>query len=293
MISCYTSPSPRAQKLIPALGFFLAATISAQAALTIDSASWTNALGSASNSGLSATGITWGNNTNTGATSGNVDNCAIYAIIDGDTGTAGNQNFTLGLGETLTFAGTAELKSVTGTDGTIQFRFGLFDVNGSANVNGWLGYFAANTTISTQSGGGVYERILNNTNAYYSSLSGNAVLASGAAATPVAGARLTNDTYSMSLSFTRATATSLSISSSMIRTTGGNNYVSVNNYTDSSVNSFNFNRLGFLAGSGLDADQVVLSNLSLTAIPEPSSFAALAGLGAIGLVASRRRRSVR
>jgi hypothetical protein len=288
MISHYTSTSPRAQKLIPALGFFLAATISAQAALTIDSASWTNALGTAANSGLSATGITWGNNT-----ANNADNSAIYAIIDGDTGTAGNQNFTLGLGETLTFAGTAELKSVTGTDGTIQFRFGLFDVNGQSDVNGWLGYFAANTTISTQSGGGVYERILNNTNAYYSSLSGNAVLASGAAATPVAGARLTNDTYSMSLSFTRATATSLSISSSMIRTTGGNNYVSVDNYIDNSVNSFTFNRLGFLAGSGLDADQIILSNLSLTVIPEPSSFAALAGLGAIGLVASRRRRSVR
>jgi hypothetical protein len=288
MISHYTSTSPRAQKLIPALGFFLAATISAQAALTIDSTSWTNALGTAANSGLSATGITWGNNT-----ANNVDNCAIYAIIDGDTGTVGNQNFTLGLGETLTFAGTAELKSVTGTDGTIQFRFGLFDVNGQSGVNGWLGYFAANTTISTQSGGGVYERILNNTNAYYSSLSGNAVLASGAAATPVAGARLTNDTYSMSLSFTRATATSLSISSSMIRTTGGNNYVSVDNYIDNSVNSFTFNRLGFLAGSGLDADQIILSNLSLTVIPEPSSFAALAGLGAIGLVASRRRRSVR
>jgi hypothetical protein len=272
--------------LIPALGFFLAATISAQAALTIDSTSWTNALGTASNSGLSATGINWGNNA-----SNNADNSAIYAIIDGDTGTSGNQNFTLGVGETLTFAGSAQLRGVTGTDGTIQFRFGLFDVNGSANANDWLGYFAANTTISTQSGGGVYERNSPATGAFYSGT--GATLASGAAATPVAGARLTNDTYSMSLSFTRATATSLSISSSMIRTTGGNNYVSVNNYTDSSVNSFNFNRLGFLAGSGLDADQVVLSNLSLTAIPEPSSFAALAGLGAIGLVASRRRRSVR
>jgi hypothetical protein len=36
--------------------------------------------------------------------------------------------------------------------------------------------------------------------------------------------------------------------------------------------------------------EVSLSGLTITAIPEPSAFAAIAGLGALGLVASRRRR---
>ncbi len=48
-----------------------------------------------------------------------------------------------------------------------------------------------------------------------------------------------------------------------------------------------------LAGTANTADNggaFALDNLSATAIPEPSSFAALAGLGALGLVGLRRRR---
>jgi autotransporter-associated beta strand protein len=45
------------------------------------------------------------------------------------------------------------------------------------------------------------------------------------------------------------------------------------------LHSFNFNQ--------------TTGNLVVTAVPEPSSFAVLAGMGALGFVASRRRRSVR
>lgn len=53
-------------------------------------------------------------------------------------------------------------------------------------------------------------------------------------------------------------------------------------------------RLGFYSGSSVISqftlDNIVVTDLNATAIPEPSAFAAILGLGALGLVAARRRR---
>lgn len=57
------------------------------------------------------------------------------------------------------------------------------------------------------------------------------------------------------------------------------------NWANTTVNLRVFDTENFFASSGIDID-----NFSVTAIPEPSAFAAFAGLGALALVALRRRR---
>lgn len=63
-----------------------------------------------------------------------------------------------------------------------------------------------------------------------------------------------------------------------------------------SGNTSNFNgtvtRVGFATGGLGTALTLNLTNLSVSAIPEPSTFAAFAGLAALGLCAGRRRRRI-
>ena len=72
------------------------------------------------------------------------------------------------VGDAVTLTGSATLvgANVTGTGGGF-FRFGMFDVSGKSDTNGWLGYMAFST--GSNSTGTLYERAAGNTGAFTSS----------------------------------------------------------------------------------------------------------------------------
>jgi hypothetical protein len=53
------------------------------------------------------------------------------------------------------------------------------------------------------------------------------------------------------------------------------------------VQTYTFDRVGFLLGGAMDADQAVFSNIDVTFVPEPGS-AALGLLGSLFLLRRRR-----
>jgi PEP-CTERM motif len=73
-------------------------------------------------------------------------------------------------------------------------------------------------------------------------------------------------------------------------TTGGTLIGNFGALTDTSAAVVGGGQVGIRMGS-IASHTGRLDNFSITAIPEPSSFAAFAGLGVLGLTASRRRRS--
>ena len=248
----------------------------ASAAVSIDSTSWSQPAGTASLSGASSSGLVWGN----GSTN-NADNSFLFASVDGDTLVSGNQNLALNVGQTVVFTGTVNLAGVqTLTTGSNQFRFGLFNENGSSPFSGWLGYFVGNGTTSTA--GGLYERNNPNTAGYIVETG-----ASQLASYNGGGANLTDGFYSFSMSLQR-TASGLVISASMIRTSDGVSFINVSNVNDSTPGLTSVNRIGFLAADGLDADRVTLSNLSINVIPEPSSLLVASLAGGLCMILRRR-----
>lgn len=105
--------------------------------------------------------------------------------------------------------------------------------------------------------------------------------------TPGTAQSITDTAYhTFSLTITRTSATSLSFSSSI----DGFNYTSV---SSNSISNFNFDRI--ILGEGGTSVPFAIDNVLVTqgAIPEPSTYAALAGLAALGLVAFKRTRNVR
>jgi hypothetical protein len=254
------TPAQKLLALIVALPLAHTSAPLAKAAVAVDASSWTNALGTPTNSSLAADGVAWGNNT-----ANNADNTAIHATLDADTGTAGNQPVTLAEGDTVTFSGTVEFKGLTSSTGTIQFRYGLFDVNGKTNTNGWLGYFVGNNAGSGagSAGGGIYERSNPNT-ALHVSTTGAPQIRSATAV----GGSLTSETFTFSLTLVRSAA-GITISSSLIRVRDSLNFAAVTGFLDTTPQTFTFNRVAFLAGNNIDADQVILSNLALTGTTIP------------------------
>jgi hypothetical protein len=64
------------------------------------------------------------------------------------------------VGDKVTLSGSVNLIGIT--NGAIrQFRWGLYDVNGSSDTNGWLGYFATQGSGATR--GEIYDRNANTT----------------------------------------------------------------------------------------------------------------------------------
>lgn len=231
--------------------------------------------------GTNATGLTTSSPVfGTGAT-GSGNGAQIYATTP---------TYTLAaVGDSLTFSGSVSL-TLNAAAGADQFRFGLFDNNAQAGTTGWLGYFATNSGTGGNPNGRLWERMSGNTTAYFNNSQTPTVAAAERQAFAGTGT-FGSDTYDFSLSLTR-TETGLSVVWSIVGT-GSIAYTIGGTYNDSSALTYSFDRVGLMSGGGLNADQVSFSNLDLTyvaAVPEPSSWAALAGLAGLVCAASRRKR---
>ena len=113
------------------------------------------------------------------------------------------------VGDKVTLGGMATLSGISVSAN--QFRWGLYDLNGSSSDTGWLGYFATNghNTI----GSPLVERLNPNTGWYMQTGAGNSSTIATAAAPGVA---FSDGTYSFSLSLERTVA-GIQVSSSIIR----------------------------------------------------------------------------
>jgi hypothetical protein len=130
---------------------------------------------------------TWGD-----GTTDNADASSIYSPFS--TITLANP------GDKVVLSGSVEMFGISpGTAGSI-FRFGLFNVNGSATNNGWLGYFVQ--SAASAGTGSLQERALVNTTSFTSTSGGGSA---SIQTLPVATSALTSAVYDFSFTLERAT----------------------------------------------------------------------------------------
>ncbi len=186
------------------------------------------------------------------------------------------------VGSTITLSGSATFTGISGTSGLRDaFRMGLYNVNGSADDLGWLGYIATNG--DTTNGGRIFEHVDPNTTGFASITGGSTLLTDSA---PAPGAPFESgvaSTYNLSMMLTRV-ANGMQIDTSIIRTSDSLQ-MGAGSFTDTSISVTEFNRVGFLLAGVLDVDLVQFNNI--TVIPEPS-VVVLGGLGVLCLLRRRR-----
>ncbi len=238
---------------------FLVAT-SSQAALVTG---WTELIGRTPVSNMGTASPTLGNGTASSADAMQIS--ASFGEI-----TLANAGDKITLSGSATFTGIASASN--------QFRLGLLDVNGSVDANGWLGYFSTNGNDTTL--GRLYERNNPNTGNYISTTSSTQI---ASAASP-GGFFFSDGTYNFSLTLERTAAGGLQIDSSLLRTSDSSQFA-LSSFLDTVPQSYDFNRVGFLIGDTLDADQVQFSNIAV--VPEPS-VAFLGSLAMLTLFLRRR-----
>lgn len=213
-------------------------------------------------------------------TADDADNTSIYAAFS---------SVTLAIGEKLTLSGSMQFSTSAGAAPSAlanEVRVGIFDHNGASGLTGWLGYYASNPSGAT--GAGVRRRITSSAG-YYSQTGTTLVGTNYVADTSKT---FQDATYDFSLSLERTDAAILVV----FTLDNDQGYSLVPNTTvDSTPNTFTFDRVGFLSGGNLNADQVQFNNLdvSVAPVPEPSTLALLAcgGLAMAGYGFKRRNSS--
>lgn len=232
---------------------------------------WNLDRGNAPTAGVNTGTVTVGD-----GSSNSADNVAVSGMLSG----------TLSMvvpADMILMEGSVTLDGISTGNTVNQFDFGLFNSNGSTGSKGWLGY-AVEASDGTGSGT-LLERSAGN-NADYYSTSGTSSRGSYRAA---GNADFLSGTYHFSLQLTRLAGNALGIAFSLTSSLG---YSMTGTYTDTTVQTFSYNRVGFTIGNGLNADQVTLSGVTvnyIAAVPEPGCTTLLA-LGALGLGLRRRRR---
>ncbi len=260
------TPTPRLRLiplcLISVSALFLADTLSATTVTD-----WRRDTGSAATSGLTTAAPSIGNGTTTSANA-TLLSSAIESV------TLKN------IGDSLTFSGTVTFE---GLGGTLQygFRWGLFNTNASANVNGWLGYYAENGSNDKPSR--LWERTSANTKSWWSS--NEATNIKGVAVTD--NATLVDGSYSFNIRYELTAANTITISWSLVETSSPANYSVSGSFSDDSPDTLTFNRVG-IGNAGFDASKISFANLQanyVAAVPEPSSLAWICGLAALAMTA--------
>jgi autotransporter-associated beta strand protein len=142
---------------------------------------------------------------------------------------------TLSVGTTIELTGTVALTS-TADVGNEQFRFGLYNDNGSAGETGWLGYTAQNAVAS----GGIIEGKLTGNSSTGPSNGGTYSLGGGTGG----GAAMSTGTYTFELALTETDSATMTVTESLVQTVGGT-YSWVNTVTDAGNNGGSFSTNSF------------------------------------------------
>lgn len=196
----------------------------------------------------------------------------------------------LGIGHSITFAGSVVLTGGAAHDGG-QYRFGIFNDGGQFDVNdqsnwtgGWMHVVTGRNSGGSPVNGDLYQA---RTDGGYLSAAGNAVDLNATRATSGIFEGDSTNPFTWSMMITRDSATTVDIFSSI---SGGDSaFTETLTENDLTTSNFDFTAGGWLIGGLSQSDQASFSNVSITAVPEPSS-ALLLGLGGLGLAAVRRRR---
>lgn len=167
----------------------------------------------------------------------------------------------LNLGEQLVLTGTATFTGASTSNA--QFSFGLFDSNGSAATDStnWLGFMHVNS-----SGGGDGRLVSKNpANAPFSSLSGGSANDLRLLAEPN-GNDFDDDTYHFEMVVSRSNPNSLVIDSSLVSATDPSGYAhqfsQVEAFSPTSL-TFTYDRVGFLNGGRINAEQTAFSDVNV------------------------------
>jgi hypothetical protein len=187
------------------------------------------------------------------------------------------------IGSVAILSGTATIQNAAGN---VQFRFGLYDTNDSSTAEGWLGYFGSPRAFNGTGGSAVYGRSNPNTAVFSSGTGSYFPTATELVQTGTSGG---GGIFDFTLTLTRQTANSVSVAFSFVQTGGGSNGdINISgSYTDTGGSALmsKVNAVGFLTNT--NTGQVTVTNLSV--IPEPSTYAAIFGLAALGAALLRRR----
>lgn len=182
------------------------------------------------------------------------------------------------------------------------FRVGLFHSNGAArptdngdnaSFSNYDGYaFSVALATPTSSASSNNNLILQERNAgvattLISALTGGAYTAIGSGGGPTGQTLSTATTYTINYTVSRPSASALTFSFSL---TGGSVSGFSNSFTDNSPTTYGFDAFALLSTSS-NGSNFSIDNVQVTAIPEPTTYAAIVGALALGLVAYRRRQS--
>jgi hypothetical protein len=184
-------------------------------------------------------------------TDNSADAAAIYSLMSGIE--------LINVGDKLTLTGSATLTGIA-PNGIRQFRWGLYDVNESPDVNGWLGYFATQGSGTTK--GELFERKDPNTTQFFAGGTGNVSVNFTQGTAPGTGVNFVDGTYSFFLSI-ELMPDGVQVHSSIKRSSDGQDFGTVS-LLDTTPLTYTFNRVGFLIGNALDADLVQFSNIDAT-----------------------------
>ncbi len=199
----------------------------------------------------------------------------------------GNTSNALLIDSTATFSGTqGQFTNATplaiGESITLSFDFRITNAAGNNDAGLRFGLSSSSNTYAftlgtgTTTGGNIVQfgaNTVGGTNVIYTP-SGAPFAINGTAS------------HTFSLTITRTSGTSLSFLGSVDANT-------VSAVTSNSISNFTFNNI--ILGQGNTTNDFNIDNVNVTvgAIPEPSTYAAFAGLAALGLVAFKRTRSSR
>ena len=214
-------------------------------------------------------------------TAGDMDGVGVAGLFGT---TSSPQSVTLSVSQTLTVSATVTLTGGLSTNAGAGYRFSVQNEGGQfagAVADSWGGGWNHILTTGNSTGDGFYRA---RTDGNFMSNSGDA---EQLANSPTSSGTFSGDstaTYLWTMTITRASATTVDLSSSFVG--GDGSFSESYNLTGVTTSLFAYNAIGIQSTAASDLDQLSLSNVQYSVIPEPSMML----LGSLGVLLFLRRR---